>query len=118
MATTNMTLCRLSRTQAEHLMMAPTLAGGWVAVHSAACDSVEIALGSHPDGLQWAAYLALVPSAWEDIAGRVVTREQAVAILAALDHGVQILCEVREDRDADQLAAIAGRVRHWLAESV
>ena len=74
-----MVMCRLSQAEAEHLMMAPSVAGGWVAVHP---DCREAVAGALPDTR--ADLLAMLPDAWGPHR-RPVTRDDAKLIIYHLD---------------------------------
>lgn len=86
----NMTLCRLTRREAEHLMMAPAVAGGWVDVHPDSRDAVEAVYGPYAADI-----LALMPAQFADYAHRRVDRADAERILAALRRRARLslVCE-------------------------
>jgi hypothetical protein len=75
-------LCRLSPSEAEKLLMAPAMAGGWVAEHPDCRDAVYQTVGWTETA---ATFLALLPRSWPEASKRPVTREQAERILAQLD---------------------------------
>ena len=101
---TKMILCRLSLREAEYLMMAPAVAGGWVAVHPDCREAVTEALGDV------AAFLALLPAAWVAVR-RPVTVEQATRIAERLDaHAAYSLMD-----EPEIPACFARRVRAHLA---
>ena len=101
---TQMILCRLSRREAEYLMMAPAVAGGWVAVHPDCREAVTEALGDVAD------FLALLPADWGAVR-RPVTAEQATRIAARLDaHAAYSVMD-----EPEVPAEFAERVRAHLA---
>lgn len=74
-ANASLVLCLIDQRAAEHLMGAPALAGGWVAVHPECRQAMDVA------GLD--GYLALLPSDWaEAVPLADGLRERAVAALA------------------------------------
>jgi hypothetical protein len=108
------TLCRLSQAEAEHLMMAPAMAGGWIAVHPDCRDAVAEAMGGRWAG-NWADCLALLPSAWDDGDRRAVAPDLAERIIAALAHAARYPAV---SEDGSEATEIAGRVRAHLAQAV
>lgn len=104
------TLCRLSRREAEHLMMALAMAGGWVAVDPDIRDAVVDAMGGLYAG-NWADFLALLPSSWDDACKRPITKVQALCICDRLDRVANYPIESDDGAAAREIAA---RVRAHL----
>lgn len=109
-----MILCRISQAEAEHLMMAPKMAGGWVAVHPDCREAVAEAMGGNWAG-NWADCLAMLPAAWDDAIRRPVNPALADRILTALAHAAQYPVESDDGSEATEIAA---RVRVHLAQAV
>jgi hypothetical protein len=95
--TPTMTLCRISRRDAEHLMMAPKVAGGWVAVHPDCREAVAYALRGLDNGYGVADILALLPSDWSEASKRRVTTEQLDAIIVTLGYAAEYSVVGEED---------------------
>jgi hypothetical protein len=92
-----MTLCRITRSDAEHLMMAPSVAGGWAAVHPDCREAVAYALRGLDNGYGVADILALLPSDWSEASKRRVTSAQLAAIIAQLAHAAEYSVVGEED---------------------
>lgn len=101
----HMTLCRITQCEAEHLMLAPRMAGGWIAVEPGCREAVLMALGEgHAD------YIALLPSTWPIATHRPVSAAQAELIAATMERVARSVGEVAPAR-------MAQRIRELLADA-
>lgn len=78
-------LCFVTRREAEHLMMAPRLAGGWVAVSPVCCTAMMTATEATELSGSGADCLALLPDSWVEAGRRPLTGDAIAAVLSALD---------------------------------
>ena len=92
MTINGMTLCRLTRSEAEYLMMAPATAGGWIDTHADSREAVASALGEGK-----AEFLALLPAEFAQHITRPVSRAAAVSILAELERQSRLSVVFEED---------------------
>lgn len=74
-----MRLCRLRQDEAIYLMMAPAMAGGWIAVHPDCREVMAEIYGMGRD------LLALLPVEWTEGRDRPVSRREAERIIVELD---------------------------------
>ena len=101
-STETMTLCKIARVDAEHIMMSASAAGGWVAVSPTVVETVG-------------GYLALLPSDWAEALRCPVGPVTAATYARRLEAVQHPLVE----RQLDGIREIARRIReHYGLEAV
>lgn len=93
-------LRRLTRSEAEYLMMSASVAGGWIAVHPTCREAVASLLTRSES----ADFLALLPGEWPQGRGRRVP--QIAEIRAALKLQAEYPCYGDGDEPTELLAVL------------